>query len=840
MSENQTKKRPVVCKSCGRLIVNPTIKNAIFKACSDHLPSEQFPRAQSQGYYTNPVAVVADSKTGDSLEGFGPGTLTASVAVDANGNKKTLHLDMFGNIGGWEGITAEDVRKELNGNGKDAGVIKLTINSGGGDVFEASAIHNLLADHPATVEAHVVGVAASAMTVIVQAADKRTIAKNAYWMVHGPRGFVYGTKDEHLDYIKLLENAHLAIRDAYVAKTGLPVETVEQHLSKDTWMTPQEALDYGYVDAISSASETKPHVEPKQELKHRIQLESWSPEQLSEANACISRLAACVRPDNHHPTEGVFNMGFEAWAAAQGFDLSAMTDEAKANLKQLYENQEQTEDSGSQDASASAATASAAASAATATQTVSAGVDSASDDALAARLERQSQIVEACGDNRKMAAQALREGWSMDRIRAEIAETRLQDLQNSTHDQDGDDSPGFGGGFAVHSRSHSAANTDDVVEAAMCFAMNMDPEAMLNPFGKMPSHEVARAGLSRDVKPLSEKVLDTAQTYFPGMGLQQLVIYANRKENTDLSLNWRGDASIDASYSGVTVPAILKKLVERAIISNYQMAAAQWSRFAGATSVSNFLEHERIRVYGTGRWERSSDGGDLASGQVEVDPQYKLKVDTVGQYLMITREHLVNNDIGSINNIAQSFATYGNLAPEFAAWDLVKKHVLKTTSGSFGFKYDDLKALWGLFIEQVSSAKGPKKDTVRGLAAAIDMEPAVIICHKLKQLDMTELLNGQAVSVGGANDAQSTQLITNALRGMFTMVASSYVVNKESVAIVPAPNTVPAMEIVFLNGRRVPYINRVQSNPNQVPGYGIQGYLDVGATVTDSNLIVTS
>ena len=49
------------------------------------------------------------------------------------------------------------------------------------------------------------------------------------------------------------------------------------------------------------------------------------------------------------------------------------------------------------------------------------------------------------------------------------------------------------------------------------------------------------------------------------------------------------------------------------------------------------------------------------------------------------------------------------------------------------------------------------------------------------------------------------------------------------------------MRIVFLNGRQVPFISRVQSMPNQIPGFGIMGYIDVDAVdTTESFLKVTA
>lgn len=66
----------------------------------------------------------------------------------------------------------------------DVKEITVYINSGGGDVFAAQAIGNMLERNAATVTAHIDGLCASAATIVACHADKVVAAADSSYMVH--------------------------------------------------------------------------------------------------------------------------------------------------------------------------------------------------------------------------------------------------------------------------------------------------------------------------------------------------------------------------------------------------------------------------------------------------------------------------------------------------------------------------------------------------------------------------------------------------------------------------------------------------------------------------------
>lgn len=93
---------------------------------------------------------------------------------------------LYDEIGVW-GITALQFARDLKAMG-DLTKINLHIHSPGGDVFEGTAIYNLLRNHPASVDVYIDGLAASMASVIAMAGDTIYMPENAMMMVHKPWG----------------------------------------------------------------------------------------------------------------------------------------------------------------------------------------------------------------------------------------------------------------------------------------------------------------------------------------------------------------------------------------------------------------------------------------------------------------------------------------------------------------------------------------------------------------------------------------------------------------------------------------------------------------------------
>jgi ATP-dependent protease ClpP protease subunit len=169
---------------------------------------------------------------------------------------EALEIDIYDVIGeSWwreDAVSAKSVRSKLKAN-PDATLIKLRVNSRGGDVIDGFAIYNLLNEHPARVEADVDALAASMASVVIMAADEIRIASNGFVMIHNPWAISLGEAEDLRATADLLDKMMEQIAEVYVARTGMDRARVLEMMASETWLSPQEAKQHGFVDKVRSA-----------------------------------------------------------------------------------------------------------------------------------------------------------------------------------------------------------------------------------------------------------------------------------------------------------------------------------------------------------------------------------------------------------------------------------------------------------------------------------------------------------------------------------------------------------------------------------------------------------
>lgn len=160
-------------------------------------------------------------------------------------------LILYGDIGdSWlDDVSSKNIANELKN--LDVSTINLRINSGGGDVFTAIAISNLLKNHKANIIAHIDGLAASAATIITSACDKVIMPKNALFMIHNPWTVVGGEAKDMIKTAEQLDKVKNSIINTYKSKTNLEIEEISKLMDEETWLDPYEAKEKGFIDEIS-------------------------------------------------------------------------------------------------------------------------------------------------------------------------------------------------------------------------------------------------------------------------------------------------------------------------------------------------------------------------------------------------------------------------------------------------------------------------------------------------------------------------------------------------------------------------------------------------------------
>lgn len=150
---------------------------------------------------------------------------------------------------GWFGDTYTGdatFRQELS----QCGPVTVYINSPGGDVFAGAAMYSALLEHPHRVTVKIMGLAASAASVVAMAGDQVLISPAGYMMIHDPWAYVAGNAREMEKEAQILREIGDGIAQAYQRKTGRPLEEIRQLLAEETYMNAQSAIEMGFADGL--------------------------------------------------------------------------------------------------------------------------------------------------------------------------------------------------------------------------------------------------------------------------------------------------------------------------------------------------------------------------------------------------------------------------------------------------------------------------------------------------------------------------------------------------------------------------------------------------------------
>lgn len=167
---------------------------------------------------------------------------------------REINLNGYIDDESWWGdeITPDALHESLYGQKNDlADDVHIRLNSYGGSCNAATRMYDDLRAYPGKVHITVSGTAASAATVLVQAADVLDITPGSLFMIHDPSTSTYGNVRNLMDAIRVLEACKESILNVYQTRSKKSRSKLSEMMTATTWMDAREALENGLVDAIA-------------------------------------------------------------------------------------------------------------------------------------------------------------------------------------------------------------------------------------------------------------------------------------------------------------------------------------------------------------------------------------------------------------------------------------------------------------------------------------------------------------------------------------------------------------------------------------------------------------
>jgi ATP-dependent protease ClpP protease subunit len=152
-----------------------------------------------------------------------------------------------------DGVTASRIAAALRSIG--GADVTVNINSPGGDMFEGLAIYNLLREYEGKVTVKVLGLAASAASIIAMAGDEVQIGRGAFLMIHNCWVYAMGNRHDLQQIAADMVPFDKAMNDIYSARTGLDADTIYAMMDAETYIGGSDAVEKGFADRLLSADE---------------------------------------------------------------------------------------------------------------------------------------------------------------------------------------------------------------------------------------------------------------------------------------------------------------------------------------------------------------------------------------------------------------------------------------------------------------------------------------------------------------------------------------------------------------------------------------------------------
>lgn len=127
--------------------------------------------------------------------------------------------------------------------------LEVIINSGGGSVMAGQEIYSKLKRRD-DVEIEIQSIAGSAAGVVAMA-GKSKISPVGMIMIHNvSMTGAHGDYHDMQKNVEILKQMNAAMASAYTEKSGMALDDVLKLMDKETWLTANQCMEYGFVDEI--------------------------------------------------------------------------------------------------------------------------------------------------------------------------------------------------------------------------------------------------------------------------------------------------------------------------------------------------------------------------------------------------------------------------------------------------------------------------------------------------------------------------------------------------------------------------------------------------------------
>jgi len=497
-------------------------------------------------------------------------------------------------------------------------------------------------------------------------------------------------------------------------------------------------------------------------------------------------------------------MDFEKWLEAKGFVAADLSEVQRASLQAMYE-AEQKRPGPQGDPTSDASDAGD-------TDQPGGGADVVSElrAQAAAETKRIAAIRRICGSKfPQIEEQAIAEGWTEER-------TELEKLRAERPTVTG-------------IRRSTEPPTGKALEAALLLNYNVAPEEKV---ARWYDARIMEAALSRDLKraglhTVFREIIHAAGGHAAATGFDDDTIRAAFVAEQRL---------IQAAYgfSTLSLSGILSNVANKAMLAAYEAVESVATQICSETDVNDFKEVTRYRMTGNGVFEKVGPDGELQHATL-TEEAYKNRIETFGRMIALTRQMIINDDLGAFLQIPRIIGRMSALKREEAVFELL----LSNPNDFFGTGHQNFLsgAETALSIAALTAAEQKFLDQTDVTGKPVLLSPAILLVPTSLKVAAQQLMTETRVNETTAQGKPSPA--GNPHVGKWRPLASPYL-NAQGIPggsakawyLFANPADVAAIEIAYLRGRRTPTVESGETSFNTL-GMQWRGYFDFGVAMQD-------
>lgn len=532
---------------------------------------------------------------------------------------------------------------------------------------------------------------------------------------------------------------------------------------------------------------------------------------IGAAEKSAANIAAQHKDDDMDPK-------FKEWLEANGFDPEAIEGKQKDTLEAAWK--ATLEDDGDDDEGGDGK---------------GKGDMQAQDDpaaqlraSAAGELKRQASIQKLCGNKHPdIAAKAIEEDWTTDRVEAAVAKAELESIRASR-----------GGSGSASAGSRSAETTQpEVIEASMAIAAGVPEKVVAETYSTSDREKVMNAAVSRDFRGFSihqllHSVIQASGSYAP----------AGRVDNDVIRAAFEADRMLQASqgFSTISLSGILGNVANKAMLAAYNAVATVVPEIASETSTNDFKQFKRFRMVGKGEFTEVGPDGELKHVSLQ-EQDYANQLKTYGALIALTRQMMINDDLGAFTEIPRIVGRMSAINRE----KQVFTEFLSNPNSFFSAGNNNLLSGAGsaLSISGLTDAVKAFWEQSDNNGDPILINPDRVLVPPALRVTADDIFQETRVNETTTTNKRSPN--RNPHAGLYQPISSPYLASAFNLTgasddawyLLGNPADIAAIEVAYLRGQRTPTIESADTDFNTL-GMQWRGYFDFGVAMQDPRAAV--